>query len=175
MKFHFYCSCGERVTVGEGAAGTSVPCTCGAVVAIPSLREMHRQTGKEPLAPSPELVVSALLGSGEIPGSDECVRCGGRTENIVHVVVECEQAFRTGGFDWGTFLLTLFLLPIKVMRWKEDQVHGEDKAFTLPLRLCPPCRMPPPRKDLKELLGRVPEYRKLLDKYPKAKVHLLEP
>jgi hypothetical protein len=41
VEFQLPCACGKPVTVTEGAAGGSVSCSCGRVVAVPSLRELR--------------------------------------------------------------------------------------------------------------------------------------
>jgi hypothetical protein len=46
------CECGGQVTVNEAMAGASVKCTCGRMVAIPSLRELRTYRSSAVLPPS---------------------------------------------------------------------------------------------------------------------------
>jgi hypothetical protein len=42
MELSILCDCGKQVVAAEGMAGTSIPCTCGRILRVPSLSEMRR-------------------------------------------------------------------------------------------------------------------------------------
>src|SRR5258708_18611974 len=43
LAFLVNCECGLQVPVNEGSAGTSILCSCGQEISIPSLRDLRRQ------------------------------------------------------------------------------------------------------------------------------------
>jgi hypothetical protein len=54
MAFAMRCSCGQRLEVTEGMAGTFVQCPCGGRVRVPSFAELRRlyPETEEPLVPT---------------------------------------------------------------------------------------------------------------------------
>jgi hypothetical protein len=180
MQYRVACECGDYVTVPETDAGTAVPCRCGRRLAIPSLRELRRLADLPEPAVSPEMAVEHLLLAGKLPDGDRCVLCSVRTDSSVCCTVECERAYiRSGrpppwvtlvGFAFG-WLGLLFILAKE--SGGQDREVGKDRIFSLPLRVCDRCRpgLTEPA-ELKAALNRVPLYRSLLDKYPKATLFL---
>jgi hypothetical protein len=92
MKISIPCECGESVAVTEGDAGGRLTCRCGRTVAVPSLRELRRQSGMPQKEPEPDLVVEALLIAGKLPEEQECVLCSEVTSGCVTCFVEIEKA-----------------------------------------------------------------------------------
>ena len=175
MDFHVNCQCGNRITVSEGAAGATIACRCGRAVSIPSLKELRLRAGIAPHNPSPELVIEHQLAAGELPPDNNCIECGVTTAEVVQIVVECERAFRKGGFSWGALLLSAFLLPIKLFHWEEEVEYGKDKVYPLPLAVCEHCRhVLGSARGIKQCLQRIPAYARLLEKFPNAKVRLMD-
>src|SRR5262245_46365370 len=136
MEYHVKCDCGDAVTVSEAAAGTTVSCTCGRMVAVPSLRVLRRHTDAPEPNLSPDLVVESLLLAGKLPLEDHCVLCDTETDVTVNIQVECARVvvksdwltelFRLAislVFGWLGALLTL-LIP------REYEEHGRDISFT---------------------------------------------
>ena len=41
MHFRLQCECGQAVSVTEGAAGLSLPCTCGRNIQVPAFAELR--------------------------------------------------------------------------------------------------------------------------------------
>jgi hypothetical protein len=164
--------------VGEGAAGVKFPCDCGRTVKVPSLKDLRLAAGLTPYNLSPEVVIESLLLSGGLPLGNHCAGCGAKTDDVVHVVVECERAIvrRRGGPSWLLVLLSLLVSPwiwVFARREREEREYGRDKIYRLPLRVCPGCR--PGLRDvaaLEQALQKVPEYDDLLAKYPAARISL---
>src|SRR5438445_485531 len=79
MEFQIACDCGKGLAVTEGMAGSSVPCTCGRVVRIPSLRVL-----KEQATLKPEVGVPAPHRSpvGETPGLSGELRAAKAAEDF---------------------------------------------------------------------------------------------
>jgi hypothetical protein len=73
MRFRVYCECGGHIVVSEAAAGAKLPCACGRTVSVPSLHELRVEAGLPPYNVSPELVIEAMLLSGEMPFDNRCV------------------------------------------------------------------------------------------------------
>jgi hypothetical protein len=133
-------------------------------------------------SPSPELEVEALLLARKLPEEDHCVLCGAATEASVCCRTECERAHvGSGRPSWGVYLLaflTFGWLGVAVTSSTAggDTEWGKDRIFPLPLRVCDSCRQGLSNPaELKAALCRVPLYRRLLEKYPGARVSLLAP
>jgi hypothetical protein len=162
--------------VREGLAGTRRTCTCGRVITVPSLHELRRQAGLAPYEVSPELVIEHRLASGELPAERTCVRCGAETDEVLLVRAECERLqVRTSGDPSGVLMTLALLLTgwlIILPRRRQQSEYGKDKIYTLPLVVCPECRASlRNHKEIKTALRQVPEYRRLLDKFPDAVVY----
>jgi hypothetical protein len=175
LQFRVNCECGNQIVVKEGSAGARIACPCGRSISVPSLKELRIQAGLPPYELSPELVIEHLLAAGELPFGKTCVQCQQETDEIIQVNTECERAWvhRTGGFSWGTLLFSMFVLPIRIWFWerREETVYGKDKIYPLPLRVCQACQRTLRRqRAIKECLRRIPEYDRLLDKFPDAVV-----
>jgi hypothetical protein len=71
---------------------------------------------------------------------------------------------------WGILLAQLLGYTLQDRSRRE---LGKDKIYALPLAVCPECQ-PDLRRErkLKEALRQVPEYDRLLDKFPDAIVRL---
>jgi hypothetical protein len=54
MQVSLSCKCGKQIAVTEGAAGASLPCSCGRTIQVPSLGELRRRvaSGDVPFCPS---------------------------------------------------------------------------------------------------------------------------
>jgi hypothetical protein len=156
-------------------AGADLRCDCGRSISVPGLKELRLQAGLPAYDPSPELLLRETFDINDVPGDDGCVACGAATDQIVRVVAECEKAWgKRAGFEWGTFFLSLLLLPLVVFRWRNvDQMRGSDKFFVLPIRVCPQCQQAlKGTARIKDCLRHIPVYRRLLDKFPDATVSI---
>jgi hypothetical protein len=170
MEHRVPCDCGGYVTVDERAAGTTVECTCGRTVRVPSLRKLAALSGDPTRGLSPELEIETLFSAGKMPFESICVRCGQDTNETVQAKVECERAWIIGGFDWGTLIVTLFL-PLTIFRWRARRRLGQDKIYWLPLPVCDECRDHLEKAaELRRCLQEVDVYKRLLEKFPRASV-----
>jgi hypothetical protein len=177
MRYRVACECGDVVRVAEEAAGTVVSCYCGRAVQVPSLRELRRQAGVHEPPPSPEMAVEALLLAGELPEERHCVFCGTPTNGVALCHTECELARveKSGPPLWTViagYLTFGFLGAAVAAASSGPEVEwGKDRVFDLPLRVCDGCRVRlADSQALKDALRQVPLYRRLLAKYPRAKV-----
>jgi hypothetical protein len=180
MEYRLPCPCGEDVPVPESAAGTSVLCHCGRSVTVPSLRELRRQWGVEEPEFSVEMAVDALLHAGKLPEEDHCVLCGMATDGTICCYTECEKAYvQERSPSWLAMVLaflTFGLLGAVIVAHapRKRTEWGRDHIYSLPLRVCDACRQELTSVEaLKDALCRVPLYRRLLKKYPAARVSLL--
>jgi hypothetical protein len=177
MNFDLDCECGQSVTVSEAAAEGTALCICGRSIAVPPLKEMRLQAGLPAYNLSPEMVIEHLLPAGRLPGSTSCARCGEETKDAIHVLTECERSWTTksGEFSWSTLIVTSLFLPVSIFHWRrvEKKRYGRDKVYSLPLPICEDCKPAVRgRKRIKQYLQRIPEYCRLLDKFPDARVTL---
>jgi hypothetical protein len=138
MPHYLNCACGNEVTVEETAAGTGVPCRYGRTVAVPSLRELPRRSGRTEPAVAPELAVEAMLLAGKLPQRDHCVLCGVKTDTAVWCKTDCERArIQSGQPSAWTYVLAFpafgwlgVLLARSTV--KPDTEVGKDRIFDVP-------------------------------------------
>jgi hypothetical protein len=178
MEFQVKCSCGNSSIVTEGSAGAIIQCACGRRTTVPPLKDLRLSAGLPAYDPSPELVIEHLLKTGGLRAGSACVECGIDTADRVTVTVECEKPLvrRSGGFAWPLLLLSMLALPVHVLLWEKRQlrVFGKEKSYMLPLTICRQCRTKSPREPaIKKWLCSNPDYARLLDKFPDAKVRLV--
>lgn len=178
MQYQLDCECGDQVSVGEGAAGSTRECRCGRTLVVPSLDELRRQAGLRPPELPIEKVVETLLLAGKLPEEHTCILCGALTDASICCTTECERAYvKSGQPPWYVYVLgyiTFGWVGVAIASTSgEDREWGTDRVFPLPLRVCAACR---PRltspADLKDAMMRVRLYRRLLAKYPDARVSL---
>jgi hypothetical protein len=182
VEYELDCECGKKVAVRETAAGAKELCSCGRTLVVPSLHELRRRAGLPAPGVSPEMVVEALLLAGRLPEEDRCVLCGVPTDGIITCTTECERAYvQSGHRPWWVYPLAFLTFgwvgtaaaAADTLRASAGEARewGKDRIFPLPLRVCAACR---PRvtkpAELKAALSRVPVYRRLLEKYPGARV-----
>ena len=91
------------------------------------------------------------------------------------------QAVRPSPWAYLVAYATLGLFAAAAMavarnKPSDAKVWGEDRTFSLPLRVCGKCSpgLVHPRK-MREALCRVPVYRRLLEKFPEAKISMIPP
>jgi hypothetical protein len=183
MKFRVDCVCGDHIMVSEGAAGATFDCACGRTIEIPSLSDLRTRAGLPTNALSPEFIIEHLLAAGQMSLPTACLECGAEPCPTVCVRTECERAIlkRSGGISWPIVIFCLiFCQPFLVWYlWslfvypqaQEETEYGRDKVYSLPLPICSNCR--DALRDtarIKALLGKVAEYRMLLEKFPNASV-----
>lgn len=178
MEFRVDCSCGNYVLVSEGAAGSTRDCSCGRIVPIPSLKELRLQAGLPPYELSPGMVIEYLLAQRTLPPNKECVQCRIETNEIVQVEIECEKTWVHG--RGILFWIALVLLApfnafgVWVLERGNEEVYGENKRYTVPIAICAKCRKSLcNRTRVNQALQSIPEYGRLLDKYPDATVTLV--
>jgi hypothetical protein len=182
MEYELDCECGNTIRVRETAAGAREQCPCGRTLVVPSLHELRRRAGlHQPELPI-ETVVETLLLARKLPADDRCALCGTATDGLIWCTTECERAYVQSGRParW------VYLLGLLTFGWvgaavvhataEDDREWGKDRVFPLPLRVCAGCR---PRLDgpsaLRSALWRVPVYRRLLEKYPGARITVSPP
>jgi len=137
-------SCGRRIGVTAGMAGTQVPCQCGQTIAVPLLSDLRRDIGRGAYGDSPLAVVKRLLaGKDSLPG-EMCAACRRPTTERIVCLAECEspQAER---------------LPVTLC----DECRSATKNLDR-------------RAALNRILRSVPAYARLLDEYPRTKLTLVE-
>ncbi|HEV8000585.1 MAG TPA: hypothetical protein VGP63_11950 [Planctomycetaceae bacterium] len=177
MDVRIECPCGEHVIVTEASAGATLTCDCGRPISVPSLPALRVAAGLPPYDYSPEQVIEQLLAKGRLPGTNVCIHCGFETEQVLEVETECETQYRSNsGMPFWFVLVTALMAPITLLfRWGEGEVqwHGRDTRFLLPIPACEHCqRLLRRRKLLKEGMQRIAEYRRLLEKFPQARLKL---
>jgi hypothetical protein len=174
MDFTFNCECGEQLRVATADAGGTKRCRCGITNAVPSLSELRRQAGKQSYEVGIADKLRYMFADGELPRDNVCVECGSKTSNVLECSVECERPYTKGRGFWGTVLLGIFapvwILGLLNREHKNPEVFGEELIVKTPLPLCPKCiaTVRPRKKNIRDLLCRVPLYDQLFQEYPNA-------
>jgi hypothetical protein len=176
MEHQIRCECGQSITVRETAAGTKAECRCGRSLTVPSLPELRRMAGGSGPVIAPEKAIEVLLLAKRLPKEAHCVQCGVATDHTAVCRVECERAVVTSGGNplWVTLLAVLTFGWLGVLVAKstegEDREWGTDRTYDLPVRVCAVCAARLTSEEaVKDTLWRIPLYRELLSKYPRAK------
>ena len=184
MQYELDCECGNKILVRETAAGAKELCVCGRKLVVPSLHELRQRAGLPLPGLSPEKVVETLLLAGKLPQEDFCVLCGTATEGVICCTTECERAYVQSSEPPWWWVFPDILLSVLPFGWigqaivspgfeEEEREWGTDRVFPLPLRVCASCQhnLTDPSR-MKAALNRVPLYRRLLEKYPDARITL---
>jgi hypothetical protein len=135
MDYQLECACGKAVPVTEGMAGTTVPCTCGRIVSVPSLVELRQSAGRPAYDTSPELFIPMMIRDGELPPAG-CIRCGNPAAEAVDAVAECERVWKEHLGRTG-----ILMFPILIF-WRsgETREFGRDLDVPVPFKVCRACR-----------------------------------
>jgi len=178
-KVTIQCDCGKAHAVSEGAAGTTLKCSCGCGVQVPRLAELRRLTGRTSTI-SPEMHLDHLQSTNQIDVGGHCALCGVTTERRITLEVECERAWVKGGGGFWSQLIGFIMLGwvgllIARLGSSERRQLGADKIYQLPLPICEHCR--PRLKDRSvawDCLMQIPVYGDLLEKFPNAKIRVAQ-
>ena len=162
-----------------GQAGTDLTCTCGKTVTVPRLSQLRTQAGETAGGASPELVILCTYANDQQPvGGNACLSCGTTTTNRVACSIEYEKPWvkkeGTGLDRILAFVLFGLLgwLYFRIGR-RERRVFGEHKLFKVSVTLCPACEGPRLKPlELREILRNEPQFDRLFEKYPEAKVSI---
>jgi hypothetical protein len=223
MNLAVCCECGRSVPVAASDAASSVSCSCGRRVVVPTLAEF-RDRPVLLSAATIERRVQRMIAEGELPVRGGCGQCGEpKMVELVNATLMCER-YSTHVYGGFRFLI----LPYFLVWWTEEsgvEIRGRDTDVPAPFHACPECRrqLSSPKgwvtivvvasiiaigsmlsfldpligisalvlalatiylsrivaqkrrqRVLKELLRKVPLYRQVLDRYPRALVIMPE-
>ena len=173
MDYQVACACHKIHRVTTGDAGTSLTCSCGRMVEVPSLTVLRREAGE--IGGSPELILESMLRDGDLPQHSYCVECHAVTDHIRFFSAICEtpdlkKTIR--GCSYIAYYLVFGLLASVIIRTIQTQTpeeeHGRRVKFRLPLRICHICDSKRTAADSMAVLSQVPVYAHLFKKYPHA-------
>jgi len=124
---------------------------------------------------SPEVRIEQMLQLGMLPQEDRCVICRKATSEKAYFWAACERAFvkqdpnRSLWVIIPAWLLFGWWFLLLLLLTREDQVHGTDVQFRLPLRVCSECRPDLTNtQTFHDAVYATPIYAELLEKYPDA-------
>ncbi len=140
MDYYVPCECGNEVPVSEGAAGASLRCDCGRTISVPSLDELRRQSGRTAPAPPARVLIEYMLADGELPTLKCCFSCSSPTDEVTHVVAECEKTWTTGPSGASRLVAFLVIGIWAVLLERGGSEQGSNVILHLPVRLCRRCR-----------------------------------
>ena len=166
MNYQIACSCHKIHQVTTGDAGSSLKCSCGQNVEVPSLTVLRREAGE--LGGSPELMLETMLRDGELPQDSNCVKCHAKTDNVRYFSVECEtpeiKESRTGVGHMMAFVMFFGWLGALMGYLRErgnmerENIRGRLVNFRLPLQICEICDRQRRPADSMELLRQSVNY-----------------
>lgn len=176
MEYSVTCSCGHRVAVSASQAGMTVTCACGGSISIPRLSTLRKQSGETAYDASPELIIRYSYSQPhQAVGGEACAICGASTVDRIRIFVECEKPIRKGEHPWFVWIfMALFSVPMTLlysMVRREPELVSEAKVLEAAVSLCKSCQPGAlTAHSLREILLREPEFARLFDKYPSARV-----
>jgi hypothetical protein len=176
VQYPVRCECGQIHRVAATLAGSRFACPCGREVSVGSLSQLKLAAGEVVL--SPDVRIEQMLQLGMLPQEDRCLICRKATLNKAHFWATCERAFvkKDASQKWWIILLAWlflgwFFVILLFLRARDDQVHGTDVQFRLPLRVCPECSRELDNPQIfHDAVFATPIYAELLEKYPDAEL-----
>jgi len=188
MEYRIDCPCGEHQIVRESAAGAVLTCACGNALHVPKLSQLRAIAGQPSDNVRPEVLIEWMLRAAQLPTCTTCAFCGGETAAIVIVHTDCSPRFHRV-FEFLDFAKRVFEFVAKIVvrmviallsglifwSWESNnEERAPLKIYLLPIRVCPACTSA--LRDpaiIKRCMRKEPEYRRLLDKHPHAKIVLV--
>jgi hypothetical protein len=186
MYLRVNCECGRELAVSATSAGSRLDCTCGRTVDVPTLSELRRNAGLNPIPLNTVESIQKLVRLGELPNEKNCPFTGRIPDTVVWLRVDCESKWVRGSeplsIPWIFFYIFLlgwvgaWLVALRKETPKEEL--GRDVSVDLPLRVSSEAipnvfRMTSQRK-LRKVLRQNPVYSKLLVEYPSAFISVLK-
>lgn len=185
MSYFVDCPCGRRIDVVASQAGSSIACSCGAGLDVPTLTQLKRSAGEDHLSALDR--IEQMLREGQLPPSDLCAYSGMPTKEIMFVAIECERAWIRG--QEGDSLKVASMLLGAVFGQLAHLFHlaradgdertlGRATGVSVPLRIAREFEKDVRKcsqRELKRLLRTVQIYGRLLDDYPEATVRAMPP
>jgi hypothetical protein len=178
MAYTVRCLCGNQLEVTAGQAGTQVACTCGKTVTVPRLSELRSQAGESAGGASPELAILYTYANDNQPvGADRCLNCDTPTTNRLACSIEYERPWLKGERSFISWLVAFLIFGIYAIIYslirRGETVFGEQKVFRLAVTICPSCEKGiRTRRDLRNILCNEPQFDRLFEKYPEAKLSI---
>ena len=133
MDYVLRCSCGSSLKVSDGAAGTSISCTCGKTVPVPSLAELRSQAGLLTQLNSAPQVIDDMIAAGKLPTRSSCAHCGVNAQETADIVAH----WKTYTNVTSPSALNAALTVLWGVSPQSHQVDSHSMPFRI--RLCPFC------------------------------------
>jgi len=189
MEYVVNCSCGRPISVSPAAAGTMVRCACGNEVQVPRLSELRTAAGQRQYESGTVDTIKRLIVEGKLPGA-RCAISGELTDDVSYFDVECQRVWVSGDSAKAGCIITLLLAVITLpFGWlvyfrrgrrraaHGDQMHGYELTVRVPLRVCGRFEQrlrDMSQRELHRVLKTAPEYEKLLEQYPCARIYAVK-
>jgi hypothetical protein len=185
MNLSVQCECGKQLPVSATSAGSEASCSCGLRISIPTLSELRRNAGLNPIPLNTVETIQKLIRSNALPNEKTCPISGRIADTVVYFRVECESTWVKGreplSVKWVVVYVLFFgwlgklLATIRNDTPREEL--GRDVSVDVPIKvseetLSRVLKMTAQRK-LKKILKTNPIYAKLLSEYPRAVVSVI--
>jgi hypothetical protein len=167
MAYTVACECGKNHSVHGGQANSSFACDCGKTVEVPRLSTLRSSAGEAPLGL--EYTIEQGIRNGTFPTANTCAHCQKKTSDTVYIWALCDRATVEEG-GWKMNWIPLIFGWLSFSNSEEKEV-GRDVQYRLPLRLCKECEGIS-GETLKAAFEDEPVYKRLLAKYPDAKLSM---
>lgn len=184
------CECGARIPVSAVQAGSSVACSCGRDVNVPTLSSLRKSAGQPPIPVDNIATITAMIKNGELPDNDLCPYSNRPANETVFFRMQCERTWARQNRDSDAYKAFFYVL---VFGWlgamltagksrngenRENETLGRDTWVDVPVRISSDVRPNIIRmrrqKKLKELLSQTPIYAELLEEFPQTRVSVLK-
>jgi hypothetical protein len=179
--FSVDCTCGQRIPVAAGKAGTTLICRCGKPVQVPKLAELRVQAGQDRYATNSVERARRIVEDGKWQ-LDHCLACGGKADKLLRPTLVSARAYaRNPGPDKQEMLLRMFgiigalatLFESSRDRVEESASRGHDLTLTVPLSICNSCdpsRHWTKRRSVRTILERIPEFSAIFREFPETTI-----
>ena len=185
MNLTVQCDCGKRLPVAATSAGSEVTCSCSRQVTVPTLSELRRSAGLNPIPLNTVETIQRLVLNGELPNEKTCPISGRIEVTTVLFRIDCESKWVKGrepmSIHWiVVYVLFLGWLGALLAAIRNDTPReelGRDVSVDVPMRISSDSltnvlKLTSQRK-LKRILKHNPIYAKLLSEYPAAFVSVV--
>jgi hypothetical protein len=184
MPYSISCSCGREFAVEATQAGAELECPgCRRSVKVPRLSQLRVAAGESAIPLNAAERVTVAVREGKLPNNLVCPVTGGMANAVAVFHIHCERSWKRrqeAGDDnvWDRLSSMLFWGMLGFFVWTSrkgvQETLGRDTFVDAPLRVSSEVLRQLSRqrnqRELRGLLGTVPEYAAVFQEYPGATV-----
>jgi len=166
-------------------AGSTLSCSCGVTVEIPTLSRLRTDAGESSTHRNTVETIRQMIRDGELPVGQLCPWSGRPADDVMLVDIQCERSWvRDGDMDTRKAIAYVLCFGwigaiIASNKSRPREECGRDTSVTVPLRISSDVRQKLLRlrrqRQWRTVLRQVPIYRQLLKEFPTARIRPASP